>query len=320
MMLITVILCTRNRAESLQLTLDSLGQVQVPTGWEVELMIVDNGSNDATKSISLATRLSNLPIRYVSEPLKGKSHACNTALALAMGQIFLFTDDDVRVPHDWIEGMCRPILNGSADAVAGRVIFPANIEMAMSRSPLSSLRSWFASTETLDLNAPTKMVGANMAFHRRVLARIPGFDLELGPGAIGFGEETLFCRQMLEAGFKIAGAGEVAVEHHFDLTRLSSDSLIAIAQSMGRTHAFIFHHWQHQQSRIARLRLFLAKIIRIWTGMLYAITGANDGDRFLHVLRAEKTLAFYSEYLVQIRRPRKYTLRGLSPILVNPKA
>ncbi len=55
------------------------------------------------------------------------------------------------------------------------------------------------------------MVGANMVFHRRVLSKVPGFDTDLGagPGSLGFGEETLFSRQLTEAGFRIIGLFEM---------------------------------------------------------------------------------------------------------------
>ena len=53
-----------------------------------------------------------------------------------------------------------------------------------------------------------------------MLAKVPGFDVELGRlKGLGNFEDTLFSWQLLAAGYKLVGALDVAVEHHFDLTR-----------------------------------------------------------------------------------------------------
>jgi hypothetical protein len=127
--------------------------------------------------------------------------------------MILFTDDDVRPPEDWIDGMCEPILLGKAQAVAGGV----RIAPKLHRPWMEALhRGWLASTEGIDPAAPYTMFGANMGFSREVLSKVPAFDTELGPGALGFGDEMLFSWQLLEAGYQIHGALDVAVEHHFE--------------------------------------------------------------------------------------------------------
>src|SRR5258706_9383635 len=118
---ISIILCTRDRARDLRFTLSSLMAMALPSETEVELIVVDNGSRDDTPAVIAAAKdqTGRLSIISAVEPEPGKSHALNRALALAHGDILLFTDDDVRPPPDWIERMTRPILDHSADAVAG---------------------------------------------------------------------------------------------------------------------------------------------------------------------------------------------------------
>jgi len=310
---VSVIICTRNRADSLKLTLESIGKAIVPPGWEVELLVVDNGSADATAAAVAAMALPNLTIRYVPEPRKGQGYAYNTGIAAARGRILLFTDDDVRVPNDWIEGMCRPILNGKADAVAGGVAFPPDIAVALALPPFSSRRSWFATTEELDRNSPARMVGANMAFDRAVLDRVPGFDVELGPGGLGFNGETLLTWQLLAAGYKLAGALDIVVEHHFDPSRLTRTGMIDLARKMGRSHAFTFHHWDHQRSRLALPWLVLWHLSRLWVRCSERMGKDADSVVSIRLLRAEENLAFYREYIAQRKRRHKYPLRGLAP-------
>jgi len=308
-MQLSIIICTRNRAESLRCTLESIGKSSVPEGWTVEVLVVDNGSTDQTEQMVRRTNYSQMSAKYIREPRVGKGYAYNAGISAAIGEVLLFTDDDVRVPTRWIEEMCRPILNGTADAVAGGVVYPAEYAAALSKPVISSRRSWFGSTEELDPRQPVSMVGANMAFHRRVLQKVPQFDVELGPGALGFADESLFSFQLLAAGYKLIGAFDVSAEHHFDLTRLTREGLLDLARKMGRSHAFIFHHWQHQRSRLVVPRLGLCHLVRYWTRCF------NHGDNVPggiseRALQLEYDLAFYREYIVQRRRQHKYPLRN----------
>jgi glycosyltransferase involved in cell wall biosynthesis len=50
-MRVTVIICTKNRAASLEATIQSLSRVDVPRGWEADLLVVDNGSTDHTRVV-----------------------------------------------------------------------------------------------------------------------------------------------------------------------------------------------------------------------------------------------------------------------------
>jgi glycosyltransferase involved in cell wall biosynthesis len=312
-MTVSIIICTRNRVESLKLTLESIGKTTVPPEWKIELLVIDNGSTDSTEAMVTSTVLPNLPIRYVREQRPGKGYAYNAGLGAARGQIFLFTDDDVRVPINWISGMCRPILDGAADAVGGGVCFPPEIAATLARPPFASHQSWYASTEELDWKSPTRMVGANMAFHRRVLDRVPKFDIELGPGALGFHDETLFSWQLLAAGYHLVSAFDVMVEHYLDLSRLTNVGAIDVARKMGRSHAFVFHHWEHKRSRLAFPHLIVSHLRRRWM----QCTGQYQGNDTVGVvsgavLRLEHDLAFYREYLAQRRRQYKYPPRSLA--------
>lgn len=302
---VSIIICTRNRASSLKATLESLGKMGVPPGFAVELLVVDNGSTDNTAEVVSGAGLKNFIVRHLLEPKPGLSRARNAGVTAASGEILLFTDDDIRVPTNWLAVMSDPILKGVADAVGGGVIFPPEHAAALSKGPLLSRHGWFASTKELDPQHPARMVGANMAFHRRVLSKVPQFDVELGAGALGSGEETLFSFQLAAAGFKIVGALDDTVEHHFDLERLTGEGLLDLARKMGRSHAFLFHHWEHKSSRLAVPRLFICRWQRFWAWCFKpdAVSEVAVSEK---ILRLEENLAFYREYLVQRRREFKY--------------
>jgi glycosyltransferase involved in cell wall biosynthesis len=255
MMKVSIIICTRNRADSLRETLASISRCKVPADFDAELIVVDNGSTDRTREVIEAAGLPNMRVRYVQELNAGLCRARNRGLAESDAEIFLFTDDDVRVPTDWIERMCRPIASAGADAVAGGVKLAPHLQ----RPWLTGfLRILVASTEDVVRPEDVQLVGANMAFSRRVLEKVPAFDPELGAGALGFSEETLFSWQLGRAGFKITANLETTVEHHFDPDRLTRDAFLVIGERMGRSKAYVHYHWSHRELPHPRL-------VKIWT-------------------------------------------------------
>jgi glycosyltransferase involved in cell wall biosynthesis len=303
---VSIILCTRNRLESLRRTIQSIGQCQIPSDLPAELVVVDNGSADGTSRAVEQMLLSNMPVRIVREPAPGQSHARNRGLAETEGEILLFTDDDVRVPRDWIEGMCRPILEGEADAVAGGVRFPPELD-----DKIRICRSWFASTEEIIATRPDRFVGANMAFSRQVLQQMPAFDIELGPGALGFGDETLFSFQIREAGYRLITRFDVAVWHHVDPPRIARDQLLKTARQMGRSKAYIAYHWRHAEAAQMPGR-GMSDLARLWAHRI-----AHFRECFVakQTSEWEMRLVERMEISRQIRResgrPRNYARRGL---------
>jgi len=150
-----------------------------------------------------------------------------------------------------------------------------------------------------------------MAYARDVLTSVPRFDPELGPGALGFADDTLFAAQVKEAGYPISGAFHVAVEHHVDESRLSRASWLANAREHARSAAYVAHHWEHREFAIPRLRL--AK----WRALLATCRArrVSRNRRLTPASAAELTAVFavalYERYLVERQRPRNYERRGL---------
>lgn len=232
---VSIVIATRDRCEDLIGTLKHLAQARVPDGWRVELLIVDNGSSDDTREVAAAAELPNLEKRYLYEGRKGKSHAYHAAVDAVRGKAMLFTDDDVHVPVNWIEDMCRPILDGRADAVQGGVKLAPHLDPSWLKG---FVRIWVASVENPDTKPPG-LVGANMACSRKALAVGGPFDLRLGPGASGFFEDTVFGWAIERAGLEILYLPHVAVEHNFDPDRLTLPVFMATAKRMAASRAII---------------------------------------------------------------------------------
>jgi glycosyltransferase involved in cell wall biosynthesis len=298
--------------------LASIGRCRVSTNLLAELIVVDNGSTDNTRQTVETARLENgiVPC-YVSEPTVGKGHAYNAGLVKGRGQVFLFTDDDVRLPVNWINKMTAPILSKDCDAVAGGVRIAAYLERPWLHV---RLRGLLAATELFDPKDPYTLVGASMAFGRHVLSKVPWFDPELGPGALGFYEESLFTWQLKKAGFVVGSAYEVIAEHHCDTSRLLRISFLNTAGKFGRCMAYLVHHWFYGRRRypLARFLVAYAKLVALRTTR-WRNWGRQEGCEEWEA-KAVSDVGFFSQCLVERKRARNYDecglvkLRGLLPI------
>lgn len=291
----------------LEKTLRAFEHVKVPGDLRVEMIVADNGSTDGTAEAVRMARHRNIDIRYILEPRPGKSRAQNTAIRHARGTVLLFTDDDVEPAENWLECMARPLLDSRCDAVAGRIHLADDLH-----------RPWMGHQHLIwlaDVRKPADpaygLVGASMGVHRSVFEKIGDFDEELGPGASGFGEETLLWRQMLEAGMRIEPVDDTHVVHHPEPSRLLRGSWLNAAKRFGRTTAYIMHHWEHEHVAHPRLMTF-------WYGLKISIRRltlpARDPDtegcpewEMSYVARMETIKSFIRES----RRTRNYDRRSL---------
>ncbi len=310
-MLVSILICTCNRADDLRQTLASIAQVCVPEKMPAELLVVDNASTDHTAEVVQQCHLPNMPVRYIHEPRRGKGYAYNTGMAAAQGEVFLFTDDDVRPPKNWIEEMCRPIMHGEADAVQGGILIAPHLKRPWMETAHNSMLFEFKNF-TPQHHAHPFLVGANMAFSRRVLSSVPYFDTELGPGALGYGDDALFAEQLKKAGHKIAFVEGACVEHHFNPARLLRKSFLESARKHGRTAAYLTYHWGYDAVSWPWLRL--AKTL-IKLGYYRAVRrqewvrqeGVAEWEHNC-ILRS----VYYQEYLMLREQPRKYVKQGLT--------
>ena len=132
---ISIILCSHNRVNALQKTLKSLSAVNFPNDYTIELLLIDNASDDNTYEVMQNFDIPGIQIRVLQAFPKGLSVARNRGVEASHGDIVLFTDDDVRFPKDWISVMTDPIVTGKAEAVAGGVYLNSDI-----------LKSWLTVT------------------------------------------------------------------------------------------------------------------------------------------------------------------------------
>lgn len=313
----SIVICTCNRAADLAPTLAAVAVAVAASRHAAEVLVVDNGSTDGTAAVVAAAAAACPAVRHIREPTSGKGFAYNRGVREARGRVLLFTDDDVRPPAGWVDAMCDPILGGEADAVAGGVaIAPHLMRPWMTAGHRGSL------FHTPDMTPGTagelELVGANMAIGRHVFDVVPGFDPELGPGGLGFKDETLVGWQLRSAGLRVAGRPGVIVEHHFNPGRLGRAAFLARQAAHGRSDAYVRYHYFHNRVRAPAAR---AAGLRghLWAWRLTHPRAVAATDRF--DLR-EGELAYRwsvaAALAVEQRRPRNYLERGLHKVAGVP--
>src|SRR5215213_8586848 len=102
---VSILIPTHNRRDVLVRTIESLRQLRVPPGVEVELVVVANACTDDTVAmVNCEAASMRIPISCVVEPEPGLSIARNRCIAQARHEILAFLDDDVWVEPGWLEG------------------------------------------------------------------------------------------------------------------------------------------------------------------------------------------------------------------------
>jgi glycosyltransferase involved in cell wall biosynthesis len=100
-MLVSVVIPAFNEEVHMEACLSSL-QAQTLSPSLFEVIVVDNGSTDATAAIAQRF-LSKIPLRVVSTPRRSISAARNGGAALAQGKELAFVDADCRANPTWLQ-------------------------------------------------------------------------------------------------------------------------------------------------------------------------------------------------------------------------
>jgi glycosyltransferase involved in cell wall biosynthesis len=246
-MLITVAICTFNRAESLRLTLDSLAEMRVSRDLSWELVIVNNNSTDHTDDV-IGEYVDRLPVRRDFEPRSGKSNAQNRAIDVAKGDYIVWIDDDVLVDVGWLTAYMGAFRYWPEAAVFGGRIIP-RYEAPVERWVIESeavLGGPYAIRDFGDHVYPLSAededhypFGANWAI-RATEQRAFRYDPELGPVANRYRthEEYDVIQRVLGSGATGYWIPDAMVEHRIGRNRQTVRYIAAYYENWGETLAF----------------------------------------------------------------------------------
>jgi glycosyltransferase involved in cell wall biosynthesis len=270
---VSLIIGTRDRCAKLARCLESVGRMSFERAWE--LIVVDNGSTDGTAAIVREFKaVAPIPVRYVFEPKPGLGNAHNAGVAAARGEILAFTDDDCYPASDFLSSLWSAFGDPSVGYVSGRILLydPADYGKGTVRH---SEQVTFPPNSFV---GPGSLFGgANMAFRRRVLTEIGGFDPLFGPGALFNCEDYDAAGRASAIGWKGQYRPEVIVWHHHGRKEADFPPLMkSFGIGIGAYHMKIllrgYHfRWFAKSVRQVRARYKWSRRCAAWepVGMMY---------------------------------------------------
>ena len=221
---VTVAICTRDHPRLVERAIRSI--IAAARGAEIgdqfEILVVDNAPSDE-RTLHVANSLDC--VRYLREPKPELDFARNRAVAEAQGEILAFVDDDAVVDRGWLRGLRKALAeNPDAAAITGPVLA---YELETTAQVFFEARGGFGRVfeprrfgpdcryiRNYPCNAGFFGAGCNMAFRRRVLIQLGGFDEALDTGAPlpGGGDLDIFYR-LLRAGHILVQEPQFLIRH-----------------------------------------------------------------------------------------------------------
>lgn len=219
---VTVVICARDAERTLEACLTSMRALRYPN---YEVVVVNDGSTDATGAI--ARRYPEFTL--IEQENRGLSVARNVGAAAASGEIVAYTDSDCVADPDWLTYLVYKFREGFV-AVGGPNLSPPEEE----RVPACVAASPGGPTHVLLSDDVAEHIpGCNMAFRKKTLDEIRGFD----PIYRAAGDDVDLCWRLQKAGHEI-GFSPAAVVWHF--RRNTVGAYLRQQMGYGRAEALLF--------------------------------------------------------------------------------
>lgn len=217
---VTIVICTRNRPQSLRRCLGALRGVV----GDRDILVVDNASDSGeTRAVAEAAGA-----RVVEELVIGVNRARNTAAKHCTSDVLAYVDDDAIPVAGWLENLLKEFEDPRVMAVGGRIIPGDGVTVDSSPAALISAYDCGAERLVVDrdhdgwferANFGGLGNGANMAFRRAAFHDGPVFDERIGYGTPvrGYGDHSgFFC--VVERGGRAVYAPDAVVFHPINET------------------------------------------------------------------------------------------------------
>ncbi len=187
--LTSIVICTYNRSDLLALALKTLCQQTIdPALYEV--IVVDNNSTDDTRATVEKFQNRGVTVRYCLETQQGLSHARNRGWREAQGEYVAYTDDDCKLPPQWLT-IASEIVQNQQPVAFGGPYYPFYLSPKPSWFK-DSYGTWLPDNQARAIGVREYLVGGNIFIKRTALVHLQGFSLVgmTGNAVIAYGDET----------------------------------------------------------------------------------------------------------------------------------
>lgn len=225
----SVVIPARNEEFYIEKCLKSLVE-QDYTG-EYEIIVVDNGSTDRTRSIA-----ENFKVKFLRENKKGISNALIKGCNEASGEILVFTDADTIVPKNWLSTFDKIFTSDAAIVAAGGLYefydtrFLAQVIFNKILKPLSTLVFKYFIFPNFN-----SLPCANLAVKKSIYKKVGGFNSQ-----IRWGQEIDLVRRLSSEG-KICFDNKLQVRTSFRrYDKLKKNGLVATVYAICELYIQIY--------------------------------------------------------------------------------
>lgn len=205
----SVVVATRNRAAQLERCLASL--VDDTAREPFEIVVVDNGSMDATSQVLARACERWRNVRMAFEPRPGSARALHTGVASSRGQLLVFVDDDMVAVPRFVDYHLRAHREHWGDCVLG------DVRSAPGPHPFDRMLAYVfdGPRATLADRAPGPLDywSGNASLSKELYLRLGGYRDEFGD--LGYGKDVDFGHRLIAAGVRLRFAREALTHHHF---------------------------------------------------------------------------------------------------------
>ncbi len=282
---ISAIVCTYRNPALLQKTLESLVSQTLPPQC-YEIIVVDNNSCDGTEAV-----VRRYPVcRYVLETEQGLSHARNTGIRQARGEIVAFIDDDAEADSMWLEALLKTY-EGRNDvwAVGGKAlpIWDADKPEWLTEEYYRSLSLIDWGETVRPLRWPERIIGVNCSFRKEAFSKIGGFDDRLGRmGSLMLGNEDTEIQQRIhELGYQVMYSPHAVVYHHVSAVRMTKEYFERRSQGTRVSQAILGLRAQGKHDDVDTLltayknERYIADLLEISAARLSGFKNIHRGER-----------------------------------------
>ena len=117
----SIVIPAYNEAVRIPATLQEVVDCVRNRGWHAEVIVVDDGSSDATAEVVRNFAKTAPEVHLIQNPgNRGKGYSVRSGLLQALGEVVMFTDADLSAPMEEAQGLFDAIANGADIAIGSR--------------------------------------------------------------------------------------------------------------------------------------------------------------------------------------------------------
>ena len=194
--------------------LDSLRRHTAPP---YEIILIDNGSDAATKRYLRSLR----GVRLIENSHNlGFARAINQGMKAARGGYIAWVNSDTRVTPGWLERLAAALRSDPelaavgpvTNRIAGAALVPVPAGFVASRPALDALGEAYALKNSGQVVEAHRLTGFFLLLRRSSVAAVGQLDERFGLGCY---EDYDYCLRLRQAGYKLAVARDVFVYHSY---------------------------------------------------------------------------------------------------------